>query len=49
MNDSELPYKYKNTTLVQPEVRFGLYPPSKTEKKLVSRYVDQNASPYHVG
>ncbi len=41
MNDSELLYEYKNknTTLVQPEVSFGVYPPSKTEKKLVSRYV----------
>ncbi len=35
----ELLYEYKDTTLVQPEVRFGILPPSKTEKKLVSRYV----------
>ncbi|GGA01132.1 hypothetical protein [Okeania sp. KiyG1] len=41
MNDSELLYKYKNknTTLVQPELRFGVYPPSETQKKLISRYV----------
>lgn len=40
MNDyySVLLYEYKNTT-IQPEVKFGVYPPSKTEKKLVSRYV----------
>ena len=41
MNYSELLYKYKNknTTLVQPEVRFGVLPHELTEKKLVSRYV----------
>jgi len=39
--ESGLIYKYKNknTTLVQPEVRFGVLPPELTEKKLVSRYV----------
>ncbi|NEP38687.1 MAG: hypothetical protein F6K35_05260 [Okeania sp. SIO2H7] len=35
----KLIYQYKDTTLVQPEVRFGDYPPSKTEKKFVSRHV----------
>ncbi|NEP90126.1 MAG: hypothetical protein F6K18_26705 [Okeania sp. SIO2C2] len=39
MSDFKLIYQYKDTTLVQPEVRFGDYPPSKTEKKFVSRHV----------
>ncbi|MGD1700744.1 hypothetical protein [Dapis sp. BLCC M229] len=34
MSDFKLVYQYKDTTLVQPEVRFGIYPPSKTEKKI---------------
>ncbi|NEQ77384.1 MAG: hypothetical protein F6K23_32865 [Okeania sp. SIO2C9] len=38
-SDFKLVYQYKDTTLVQPEVRFGVYPPSKTEKKFVSRHV----------
>ena len=38
-HDPTLLYKYKNTTLVQPEVRFGVLPPQETNKKLVNRYV----------
>ena len=38
-HDPTLLYKYKNTTLVQPEVRFGVLPPQETDQKLVNRYV----------